>query len=414
MVTIIKSLFENCFKSLFTNVPIDKTLEVIGNKLINDQSLEERSILSPEQITKLVEVCLKTTYFVYNSEYYEQLEGAAMGSPVSPIVANIFMEHFEEIALDSRFRLWRRYVDDVFCIIKRSNVETELVYLNSLFPSITFTVEKEQDGTLPFMDVLVSRLVDGSMMTSVYRKPTHTDRYLSYNSNHPPHVKRGVIKSLLNRARDISSQSTLGSEIEHVRIALEANGYPRSLINKEETILKQRLDDSDHGEEEKPPATAVIPYVSVLSERVRKILKDYGIRTAFRTGFTLAKLLTRVKDPTKKEEIMGAVYKIKCVCGDFYIGESGRALGERIKEHKAACKYAYFDKSPVAEHAWKDGDHQINWDDVDIIDRAQGMTERRVKEAIYIGLAPPGLTLNRDIGLELSPIIMRAARGLQS
>ena len=72
------------------------------------------------------------------------------------------------------------------------------------------------------------------------------------------------------------------------------------------------------------------------------------------------------------------------------------------------------DKSPVAEHAWKDGDHQINWNDVDIIDRAQGMTERRVKEAIYIGLAPPGLTSNRDVGLELSPIIMRAARGLQS
>ena len=115
-------------KSLFTNVPIDKTLEVIGNKFINDQSLEERSILSPDQITKLVEVCLKTTYFVYNSEYYEQLEGAAMGSPVSPIVANIFMELFEEIALDSRFRLWRRYVDDVFFIIKRSNVETPLVY----------------------------------------------------------------------------------------------------------------------------------------------------------------------------------------------------------------------------------------------------------------------------------------------
>ena len=50
-----------------------------------------------------------------------------------------------------------------------------------------------------------------------------------------------------------------------------------------------------------------------------------------------------MKDPTKKEEIMGAVYKIKCICGDFYIGESGRALGERIKEHKAACKYAHFD-----------------------------------------------------------------------
>ena len=57
------------------------------------------------------------------------------------------------------------------------------------------------------------------------------------------------------------------------------------------------------------------------------------------------------------------VYKIKCICGDFYIGESGRALGERIKEDNTACKYAHFDKSPVAEHARKDGDHQINWDD---------------------------------------------------
>ena len=159
----------------------------------------------------------------------------------------------------------------------------------------------------------MSRLVDGSIMTSVYRKPMHTDRYLSYNSNHPPHVKRGVIKSLLNRGRDISAWSTHGSEIENVRSAPEANGYPRSLINKEETILKQRLDDSDHGEEEKPPATAVIPFISVFSERVRKIRKDYGIRTAFRTGCTLAKLLTHVKDPTKKEEIIGAVYKIKCI-----------------------------------------------------------------------------------------------------
>ena len=83
-------------------------------------------------------------------------------------------------------------------------------------------------------------------------------------------MKRRVIKSLLNRARDISAQSTLGSEIEHVRIALEANSYPRSLINKEEAIVKQRLDNSDHREEEKPPATAVIPYVSVLSERSEK------------------------------------------------------------------------------------------------------------------------------------------------
>ena len=110
----------------------------------------------------------------------------------------------------------------------------------------------------------------------------------------------------------------------------------------------------------------------------------------------MAKLLTRVKDPTKKEEVMDAVYKIKCICGDFLHRGVRYSTRRKNKGTQSTCKYAHFDRSPVAEHAWKDGDHQINWDDVDIIDRAQGMTERRVKETIYIGLAPPGLTLNRN------------------
>ncbi len=100
--------------SLFTNVPIDKAVSVIRDKLHNDESLDERTCLSPKCITELLEVCLRLTYFRYNGNCYEQV---AMGSPVSAVVANLYMEFFEEEDLNSasvKPVLWKRYVDDIF------------------------------------------------------------------------------------------------------------------------------------------------------------------------------------------------------------------------------------------------------------------------------------------------------------
>ena len=109
-----------------------------------------------------------------------------MGSPVSPIVANIYMEEFEHLALNTapeRPRQWKRYVDDTFCIMKGNAVGGFLVHVNSLKPTIQFTMELETQGRIPFLDACLRRHTDGSLVTSVYRKPTHTDRYLQYDSH---------------------------------------------------------------------------------------------------------------------------------------------------------------------------------------------------------------------------------------
>ena len=130
-----------------------------------------------------------------------------MGSPVSAAVANLYMEFFEELALKSAPvtpRLWKRYVDDTCCIVKKGTVEALLGHLNSARPSIKFTVEVEKDGTLPFLDTLFQRKRDGALDITVYRKPTYTDRYLDFWSHHPPHVKRGLVRCLFDRAIGVS------------------------------------------------------------------------------------------------------------------------------------------------------------------------------------------------------------------
>ena len=79
-------------RSLFTNVPTAESIQVIYDRLVKDMCLEERTILTAERIVEMLELCLRSTYFSYQGVFYEQKEGAAMGSPVSAVVANMYME----------------------------------------------------------------------------------------------------------------------------------------------------------------------------------------------------------------------------------------------------------------------------------------------------------------------------------
>ena len=100
-------------------------------------------------------------------------------------------------------------------------MEKLLSHLNSLRPTIQFTVEIEKDGSLPFLDILLRQKDDGSLDTMVYRKPTHTNHYLNFHSHHPHHVKRGLVRCLHDRARNItSSQENLNREERHIATVL--------------------------------------------------------------------------------------------------------------------------------------------------------------------------------------------------
>ena len=148
------------------------------------------------------------------------------------------MEEFEVKALSSYAHtqptLWLRFVDDTFIITKAEHSKPLLQHINNQDPHIQFTVdEPSQQGTLPFLDTLVTIESNNTFTTSVYRKPTNTDQYLHWDSNHFITAKQSVYNTLAHRAKIVSSnQEALDKELLHIRRALQACQFPNWALNQ--------------------------------------------------------------------------------------------------------------------------------------------------------------------------------------
>ena len=194
-------------KALFTCVPIQPALDIIKKLLEEGNELQLRTSMSVKHITCLLKFCLRSTYFTLQDKYYEQVEGAAMGSPISPIVANLYMEDFEMRAINTSPHLplmWKRFVDDTFVVIRAAHKQNYLDHINSVDHHIQFTSEDPRpDGSMPFLDILITPGEDGSLSTTVYRKPIHTDLYMQWDSHHTISPKYSEIGTLHHRAKTI-------------------------------------------------------------------------------------------------------------------------------------------------------------------------------------------------------------------
>ena len=384
--------------ALFTSVPVDPALNIIKDLLEKDNTLKERTVMKVSDIILLLEFCLKNTHFSFQDQFYEQVEGAAMGSPVRPIVANLYMEYLEQKALSTvptLPRFWYRYVDDTFVIHKE-------VHINSVDPAIRFTVEdNKEDGSIPFLDTIVKPEADGTLSITVYRKPIHTVQYLQWDSHHHLSAKFSVIHTLSHRASTVCSKpELLQKEKDHLRKALTKCKYPKWALDKvEKRPNKSTRQATDGGTTGAQPSTnegknkghIVIPYTQGLCESIKKICGRYGIQTHFKGGRTIKSLLVSPKDKDPMVNQSGAIYWYQCgdlTCDDEYIGETSRTFGERYKEYLKA-------PSAIHHHSCQTG-HPTNLNNFQIIGREGHNLARNIKESIYIRVNNP--TFNNNIG----------------
>ena len=414
--------------SLFTNVPIDKALEIIRRKLHDDPTLKDRTNLDVDDIIELLSMVLNTTYFQYNGSIYQQKFGAAMGGPCSPVVANIMMDYLfrkcQDVAPENvRPRVALKFVDDSFEVVKRAFMDALNELMNTLdeTENLKFTDEKENEHKLAFLDSLVHRNEDGSLYSTVYRKPTHTDQYLHFTSHHPLSQRCGVIRTLMDRADNICTrEADRIAEKAHVKQALESCGYPSKVIAdvekkaaqsrslpKPQAAAKKQVSQQDRRER----SMVTLPYVQGVSEKCRRIFSKFNIQASLRPAMTLRRMLVKPKDSRPLLRTSDCVYRIPCKdCNEVYIGETSRHLEERLDEHKASVRNAEkprytrsraarakdeFEKSALGDHVAATN-HSISWDDASVL--ATHCTDhlgRKIRESICVR-ADKGHHTNRN------------------
>ena len=179
-----------------------------------------------------------------NNKFYIQVHGVAMGSPLGPILANIFLSHYEEnwlnkCPIEFKPSFYRRYVDDIFVLFESSESASLFrEYMSSKHQNINFTVEQENVGSLSFLDVKICRK-NGKFVTSVYRKPTFSGAFTKYESFIPTYQKRGVLHTVLHRSFSICCDfKTFYFETDYLKTILIKNNYP---LNFTDSCIKSFL-----------------------------------------------------------------------------------------------------------------------------------------------------------------------------
>ena len=284
-----------------------------------------------------------------------------------------------------------RYVDDIFLIFNdRDDAEFFLEFMNSQDSNIKFTLEMENNDSLPFLDVLITRSEDMTISTSIYRKDTFSGLLMQYDSFLPPSFKRNLISGLIYRAWKIcSSEDLFQQELIKLKKLLNANGFPLGLINRQIKLFLHKQETSEtkstHFGPEKRVIFLSLPFCGEnsikLSRQIGRITNKIApwssVKIVFRHICRL-KNISKLKSAISVLNRSNVIYKINCQeCSEFYIGLTTRRLKTRIDEHR---KRTY---SAVFKHA-KDSSHSIDFSNPHVLATDTLKLRLQVKETLLI------------------------------
>ena len=222
--------------SLFTNVPVDETIEILVEKAFHKEWFNYKYNLGLKEsdLRALLNIAVKNQLFQLDGKLYEQTDGVAMGSPLGPLMANTFMCSIEEKLVNNMDMpsFYHRFVDDTITSQRSlATAEDFLDTLNSCHESLNFTMECEVDGKLPFLGMEAIRN-DDHLETKVYVKPTNTGLLLHYQSHVDRRYKRSLITTMLNRAFRLSSSwEHFVEECERLKNIFVHLKYPLGLVD---------------------------------------------------------------------------------------------------------------------------------------------------------------------------------------
>ena len=401
-------------ESLFTNVPVEETIEMIIQEVYHG---EEIPLDIPEDILRqLLKLCTKEAIFrAPDGRLYQQIDGVAMGSPLGVLFANFYMGMVERKVLENSNlcpHIYGRYIDDIFVNVKD---ERELSKLRDAFQRnscLRFTTEINDNGSLPFLDVMVTAAQE-KFKTTVFTKKTNTGMCLNAISETPQRYLRSVIGAYINRAfTHCSSWHALHVELERCTQVLVNNGYSNASIQE---VIKKRMDRFFNNPENEREQGNVIKlyyrnYMNTAYKMDEKVLRDI-----IRRGVTAVEENTRIdlqiyykncktsnlviknnlnskKRPLDKCNV---VYKYTCAIANCqsqnitYFGHTTTSLSRRLTMHLQNGNI----KKHTADVHNVPLTREMLVNNTEIVDSVSNDKKLKYLEAIYINVNKPPLNV---------------------
>ena len=316
--------------SLFTNVPLEETINICADALYCDDS-DAQPLISKAVFIELMKSATSRVEFSFNDIMYKQIDGVAMGSPLGPALANIFVGFYEEKLFSqiSKPSTYFRYVDNTFAMFRNEEkLENFFKQLNCLHLSLKFTFEKEKNNCLPFLDVNVERTVTG-FETSVYRKPIFTGQYLRWESFSPTKQKTNLISTLVHRALMIYTKSKLNEKLKHIKNILLDNGYPESIIDCNISKKIARFSMPKRFGPEKCPVHLRVPWIGKASIGLDKNVKT-AVESCYGSVTTRVVFISKRMLPVARKDVLpttlksSVVYEYSCHRDSRYVGRTSQ------------------------------------------------------------------------------------------
>ena len=222
--------------------------------------------------------------------YYRQVDGLVMGSPPppspAPLLANGWLSKFDD-QIKGSAKLYARYMDDIIRDIKEAQIQMKLEEINSLHPSLKFTIERETNDSIPFLDMKILRM-NGQLSSTWYTKPTDTGLTMNFHSMAPVNYKKSVVAGFVHRIhRACSSWANFHSSLVKMKKILENNQFPAHFYNPKlrnaiDNIVKQdsieKADAENETEEEEEEKKMIfVQYRGMVTEKFEKSLKRLNV-----------------------------------------------------------------------------------------------------------------------------------------
>ncbi|RWS22325.1 reverse transcriptase-like protein [Leptotrombidium deliense] len=359
----------NLYPSIPQVIALEKAVEI----------LETCTSFSRSDLKCMIKLIYDSAMFTFEGDYYKQVEGLPMGANNSPIFAELILQEIDAEISASNFELlfYTRFYDDLLIIIKKSEYCKFTEFLNNLRPFLKFTFELEIENSINYLDVHIAKN-NNLLSTSVFRKETHSNRYLNFKSYSPVSHKRSVVRSLVSRAYNIINDvENIHHELNYIRYILQLNNYPKIFIDKE--IQKMGFENTSSTQCATDSKPLIIPYVNTVSEPLSRLFRKHNINTFHKSNKQIKSLFL----PKNENQCTHVVYEMNCsTCQSKYVGQTKRQLSTRIKEHKRAVIYNP-DSSAVAIHVVNNV-HNVDFENTKVLHKAKCHKNRIFIENWYI------------------------------